>query len=99
MSKVTIPIDPDLKDAKFIFPDNIPVTLNFDRSRLIGFCNIENKAGELIIDADFKTADAKRVFDVDKITPNYALAGVVIEREGNVIKEFKVYECSIVPKI
>jgi hypothetical protein len=90
--KLTVNFGDELKHAKVNLPKVVPVTKNFDNTKLIGEATIKHDGENTI--AELNIVNEKEVKNIKQIL-ECGVAGTVTEREGNLITGFNLKGVSI----
>lgn len=105
IKKFKIKLDDEFKNCKLTIPAMVPITQNFDKTRILGHAEVIPWGSDLFAytpdDIENVNIGGKEQLKdlINKENLSLAIGGIVTKREDNIIHEFKITEVSIIPNI
>ena len=90
--KLTVNFGDELKYAKVNLPKVVPVTKNFDNTKILGEAEVKQDGDNAI--AELNIVNEKRLKNIKQIL-ECGVAGIVTERKDNLITAFDLKSVSI----
>lgn len=90
--KMTVNFGDELKHAKVNLPKVVPVTKNFDNTKLLGEAEVKQDGNDTI--AELNIVNENEIENIKQIL-ECGVAGTVTERKGNLITGFDLKSVSI----